>query len=83
MTQAADLLREAADLIEGARAKDYGSFTDNMNTCAKEACITPLEAARVMRGVKRARLEHQPSHHDSMVDYLGYCALTLKDYGKL
>ena len=81
--KAVKLLREAADLIEGARASDYGSFASNLEIAADHADTDEETVARVMCGIKRARLEHQDYHHDSMVDYLGYVALMLNEFGHL
>jgi len=81
--KAAELLRDAADLIEGARASDYGSFARNLEIAADHAETTDSTVARVMCGIKRARLAHQHYHHDSMVDYLGYVALMLNEFGHL
>jgi len=82
-SDAATLLREAADIIEGQRAVDYGSFTDNMAFAGDIAGLKPHGIARALIGVKAARLHYQPDHHDSMVDLLGYTALTLAAYGEL
>jgi len=72
---AAALLREAADLVAGPRADDYGDFLKNSERAAALANITPLQAADAMIGYKNARLIHTPDHHDSIVDKIAYTAL--------
>jgi hypothetical protein len=37
--------------------------------------ITPAQVALCMIDLKLARLSHDPSHHDSLVDVIGYAAL--------
>jgi len=73
--EAAKLLREAADLVGGARADEYGEFKDNAAFAASFAGVSTMQAIDVMIGFKRARLRHSPEHHDSIVDLLGYQAL--------
>lgn len=72
---AAGLLREAANLVEGARDEEYGDFIDNAKTAGDYAGVDSQTATEVMIGFKIARLRHSPKHHDSIVDKLGYYAL--------
>ena len=81
--RAATLLREAADIIEGQRAVDYGSFKGNLSVAGSVAHLPPEKIAAALIGIKAARLNFQPRHADSMIDLLGYTALTLATYGKI
>jgi len=77
------LLREAADLIEGSRASDYGSFARHLKIAADHAGTDKETVARAMCGIKKARLAHQNYQIDIMVDYLGCVALMLNEFGHL
>ena len=57
-----EVLDTAKELINGARAKDYGD-------------VTPQHVALMMDWVKTARLLNDLSHDDSWVDKCGYSAL--------
>lgn len=75
------LLDEAGALIDGQRAKDYGSAAENFTRIANgwaEIVGAPVTAAQValcMDWVKTCRLITSPNHRDSWVDKLGYGAL--------
>lgn len=74
-------LRRAAELIEGGRQEDYGDFMTNSIYVAERAGLEweknegILQAIDVMIGYKKARLNHSPTHEDSIVDLIGYAAL--------
>lgn len=74
-------LNEAGDLINGARAKDYGSAQENFRRIAAgwseifDQEVTEEQVALAMDWVKTARLIQTPNHHDSWVDKIGYAAL--------
>ena len=81
--KAAELLRDAADLIDGARASDCGSFARDLEIAADHAGTDKETVARAMCGIKKARLEHQNYQIDIRVDYLGCVALMLNEFGHL
>lgn len=75
------ILVDAATLIDGDRAKDYG---DAATSFSRVACIwsgilgmdvTPEQVAMCLAGLKLSRLAHSPNHRDSWVDICGYAAL--------
>jgi len=80
--EAARLLRKAADIVEGAREQEYGNYVDNLATMSKISDADSFTCAKVMQGVKQARLENSNFHEDSMIDMLGYTALRLAIFGK-
>ena len=75
------LLKEANELINGDRHKDYGDASDNFRRIAagwseivgKE--IKPHEVALMMDWLKTCRLITSPDKEDSWVDKIGYGAL--------
>lgn len=75
-----DLLRKAVRTVDGRR-KSYGDpalFFENVArrwsiTLGRK--ITPAEAVLCMMDLKLARLAHNPCHHDSVVDLVGYAAV--------
>jgi hypothetical protein len=73
-------LNEAGDLINGARAKDYGRAQENFRRIAAGWSaifgqdVTEEQVALAMDWVKTARLIQTPNHHDSWVDKIGYAA---------
>lgn len=78
-------LKEAGELINGQRAKEYGPARKNHKRIAdiwsilldkklKEP-ITPEEVVACMIGVKVARLAEDISKDDSWTDIIGYAAL--------
>jgi hypothetical protein len=79
MSRAA-LLDRAAQVLE-TRAKAYGSATTSFAAVAARWSltlgrpVTPAEVALCMIDLKLVRLAHDPSHHDSLIDVIGYAAL--------
>ena len=81
------ILNQAKDLINGARAKDYGDAYDNhariaegWNIIIREALqssgyLTPAHVTLMMDWVKTCRLLNKIDHEDSWVDKAGYTAL--------
>ena len=75
------VLLETADLLEGGRAKDYGSPLKSHKRIAAiwsaqlGITVTPRKVAMMMAGLKLARLAESPDHDDSWRDALGYLAL--------
>ena len=78
-------LKEAGELINGQRAKEYGPARKNHKRIAdiwsilldkklKEP-ITPEEVVACMIGVKVARLAEDINKDDSWLDVIGYAAL--------
>lgn len=75
-----DYLEQAKELINGSRAKDYGSALENHKRIAAlwsvyvSKTFTPIDVAMMMLLVKIARtMESHKS--DSFVDMCGYAAL--------
>ena len=75
------ILGEAAALISGDRAKDYGDAATSFSRVAfiwsgiLGMDITPAQVAMCLAGLKLSRLAHTPTHEDSWVDLCGYAAL--------
>lgn len=75
------VLLETADLLEGGRAKDYGSPLESHKRIAAiwsaqlGVTVTPRKVAQMMAGLKLARLAESPDHDDSWRDAIGYLAL--------
>jgi hypothetical protein len=83
-----DMLRQAATLVGGQRAKDYGDKTENHQRIAdlwnywimnrpghRLAQITAYDVAMMMVLMKISRLMHTPGHSDSHVDIAGYASI--------
>ena len=76
-----DILKEAKDLISGARAKNYGDAHVNHDRIAKmwsvllNKDITVSEVYMCMVAVKLSRLCQTQDHKDSWIDICGYGAL--------
>jgi len=74
------ILDHAAGVIADRRAI-YGDPAASMATVAARWSVTlgrPVTSAEVMLcmiDLKLARLAHDPTHHDSIVDVIGYAAL--------
>lgn len=75
-----DLLKIAMKIIEDRRAQ-YG---DSTLVCKKIAArwsqtlgveITPAAAVMCLIDLKMARLHHNPTHLDSIIDIAGYAAI--------
>ena len=79
-TPAEMFLRHVAQVI-AERSIQYGDAGSNMATIAKRWSATlgrEITAAQVvlcLLDLKLARLAHDPSHEDSVVDVCGYAAL--------
>lgn len=83
-----DMLRQAATLVGGQRAKDYGDKTENHQRIAdlwnywmvqrykdQPAMVSAYDVAIMMVLMKISRLMHTPGHSDSHVDIAGYAAI--------
>ncbi len=77
-----DMLRTAATLVGGQRAKDYGDKTENHQRIAdlwnywlRTVHITAYDVAIMMLLLKVARLMHTPGHSDSHIDIAGYASI--------
>lgn len=82
-----NLLQEAHTIIYGEREETYGDPGKNLRAIADywtvhlrhkynfNSQITTDDVCQMMVSVKQARLLHNPTHHDSMVDTAGYTAL--------
>lgn len=80
-----DILNEAITTVAG-RGKSYGRPEDNFERIARlwathlanrygvSIVIDAQDVAMMMILMKVARLENDPSHHDSWVDVAGYAA---------
>jgi hypothetical protein len=72
------VLEKANEIINGERAKDYGSALENHERIARlwsEVLGVPVTYRQVilcMIQVKVARLCHSPDHADSWLDIAGY-----------
>lgn len=71
-------LAEAAKVINGTRAEDYGSAETNFKRIADMWSailghpITVEQFAQCMIALKLGRLSNSPDHRDSWVDIAGY-----------
>jgi hypothetical protein len=74
------ILDHAAEIIADRRAT-YGDPAKSMATVAARWSVTlgrrvtPAEVVLCMIDLKLARLAHDPTHRDSVVDVIGYAAL--------
>ena len=81
MTPRAQILADAAALIDGQREQDYGPPAENFARLAalwSAYAGIPLSAPQVcdmLALLKLSRLAHDPGHRDSRVDGCGYLAL--------
>ena len=83
------ILRDTADIIEGARNRDYGDPFDDFGTTANfwetyitrvvvrrgEMKLEPHDVAAMMMLLKIARLTWTPGVKDHWMDAIGYAAL--------
>ena len=73
-------LRYVAQVI-AERSTQYGDATGNMTAIARRWSatlgreISPAQVVICLLDLKLARLAHDPSHEDSVVDICGYAAL--------
>ena len=83
---AMSILTEANDLIYGQREKDYGPPRRHLTLIADfwesylvgkglTIGLTATDVAYMLALLKLARLAHDPTHRDSMVDAAGYIGL--------
>ena len=74
------LLHSAAEII-AERGRAYGDAAVSMAMVAQRWSVTlghpvtPAEVVLCMIDLKLARLAHDPTHRDSLVDVIGYSAL--------
>ena len=74
------LLRQAATIVANRRAV-YGDPASSMDLVARRwsitlgLTVTPAQVTLCLIDLKLARLAHDPSHLDSMVDVAGYAAV--------
>ena len=74
------MLRQAAAVIANRR-DSYGDPAVSMTAIAKRwsitlgRTVTPAQVALCLIDLKLARLAHDPTHLDSMVDIAGYAAV--------
>ena len=74
------LLRQAATIVANRRAI-YGDPATSMDLVARRwsitlgLTVTPAQVALCLIDLKLARLAHDPSHLDSIVDVAGYAAV--------
>jgi len=74
------ILEQAAAVIADRRVT-YGDPAASMATVAArwsvtlDRPVTPAEVMLCMIDLKLARLAHDPTHRDSIVDVIGYAAL--------
>lgn len=77
-----DVLQQAATLINGDRAKDYGDASENFSRIGKiwgailgTEDVPPETVAVMLVGLKVSRLATSRKHADSWVDIAGYAGL--------
>ena len=83
MTTRSDIPKEAAELIDGDRNREYGDpremhqrAADIFNAyCETRSPLTAYDVAMILLSVKLARLSHMPDHRDSYVDICGYAGI--------
>lgn len=74
------ILDHAAQVLE-ARAESYGPAAASLHAIAARWSltlgrpVTPAQVVLCMIDLKLARLTHDPAHHDSLIDVIGYAAL--------
>jgi hypothetical protein len=76
-----EILKEAENLINGTRSKEYGNAYQNHKKIARMWSeilgqdVSVQQVYMCMIAVKLSRLTKTPDHHDSWVDIIGYAAL--------
>jgi hypothetical protein len=76
----AELLLKQAAAVVANRRETYGDPRTSMEAIAKRwsltlgHTVTPAQVALCLIDLKLARLVHDPTHLDSMVDVAGYAA---------
>jgi hypothetical protein len=74
------MLQRAAEII-AERGAAYGDAAASMSTVAARwsitlgHAVTPAQVVLCLINLKLARLGHDPTHHDSVLDVIGYAAL--------
>ena len=74
------MLQQAADII-AERGAAYGDVAASMSAIAERwsitlgHAVTPAQVVLCMIDLKLTRLAHDPTHHDSVLDVIGYAAL--------
>ena len=74
------LLQHAASII-AERGATYGDAATSMTSVAARwsmtlgCTVTPAQVVLCMIDLKLTRLTHDPKHHDSAADVIGYAAL--------
>jgi hypothetical protein len=75
-----EILQDAATII-AERSAAYGDAATSMATIAARWSltlghqVTPTQVVLCMIDLKLTRLRHDPTHHDSVLDVIGYAAL--------
>lgn len=73
-------LREACEIVNGARNQTYGDVKDNFQKIANlwsfylNTPVTSIDVAMMMVLLKTARVSTGPLHLDNYVDVAGYAA---------
>lgn len=74
-------LREACEIVNGARNQTYGNVEENFDRIASlwsiylDTAVTPIDVAMMMVLLKTARVSTGGvSHYDNYVDVAGYAA---------
>lgn len=73
-------LREACEIVNGARNQAYGNVEDNFDRIASlwsiylDTAVTPIDVAMMMVLLKAARVSTGTTHLDNFVDVAGYAA---------
>lgn len=74
-------LREACEIVNGARNQTYGDVEDNFDRIASlwsiylDTAVTPIDVAMMMVLLKTARVSTGGvNHYDNYVDVAGYAA---------
>ncbi len=74
------MLQQAAAII-AERGAAYGDVAVSMSAVAERwsntlgHTVTPAQVVLCMIDLKLTRLAHDPAHHDSIADVIGYAAL--------
>ena len=83
-------LREACEIVNGARNQAYGNVEDNFDRIASlwsiylDTDVTPIDVAMMMVLLKAARvITGGVSHYDNYVDVAGYAACAYEITKKL
>lgn len=86
MNSKEECLRKACEIVNGARARDYGSPEDGFTTIAilwetyleaktgRSVNIDALDVAMMMELLKIARAANSPLKDDNYIDLAGYAA---------